>query len=179
MHINYYDEPWEFFDVREFLTPQELIDLRSYMDNLPGDFDGSLRLNRELSELEFDDQSNVIAARFKELLELIGAPYNAGDHEIVLEYDKSKPGFDYKVHSDVVVKEVSFVLHVSEKGNGTRLYKELDKTGMRTIDWIPAGGGGFKNDTYKHHSFDNLKQTTVRHTVIITLRRRGVEWRTA
>lgn len=178
MDINYYDEPWEFYDVREFLTDQELIELRTYMENLKDHY-GGLRSNHELSEVEFDEQSILIAERFKELLELIGAPYSATKHEVVIEYDKSKPGFDYKIHSDVVTKVVSFVLHVSEKGNGTRLFKELDRSGMKTIDWIPGGGGGFINDTFKHHSFDNLNQTTVRNTVIITLRQRGVDWRTA
>ena len=176
MNIEWYNEPWDHFQVNEFLNENELSSLRDYFSSLNEHWGDTLRCNVQLEEDKFDDMSTFLAERFKVLLNDINMPYNKDEHEIVLEYDKSKPGFDYKIHSDVWTKHISFVMHVSEYGNGTRLYKELDKSGMRTIDWTPGGGGGFVNEGH-HHSFDNLNQSTIRHTVIMTLRVRGGDWR--
>lgn len=189
MDIIWYKEPWEHFEVRNFLTTEELKEVREFFDTLPLP-DGKTgeneqekyRLNRYVDPENFHSRNDIdtmIQNRFIDLLKSVGAGWNAAKDEIHLEYDRIFPGFDWPIHNDLWTKRVSFILHVSDTGHGTRLYENHDGSGRkRTVNWLPGGGGGFVRDDHTHHSFDTLEDTDIRKTVILTSRIKGADWRT-
>ena len=187
MELIWYKEPWEHFEVKNFLTESELQDVRDYFSTLSmpngingGNDIGKFRHNLHLhpnNREKHNSVSELISKRFVELLIKTPMGWNPTKDEIHLEFDRIYPGFEWPIHNDMESKRLSFILHVSENGHGTRLYEEFDGTGenKRTVNWIPGGGGGFIRGNRTFHSFDTLEDDSIRHTVILTSRIKGSE----
>lgn len=188
MELIWYNEPWEHFEVKDFLSPEELQVQREYFSNLsvPDGKTGKDRIEKyrhnnyhkpEYRE-NWDRNTKFLEHRFINLLNQIPAKWNPAQDEVHIEYDRIYPGFEWQIHNDVWTKRVSFILQISEYGHGTRLYEKFDGSGKkRTVNWIPGGGGGFIRGDETHHSFDTLEDSTIRQTVILTSRQKGTNWR--
>ena len=201
MELIWYKEPWEHFEVKNFLSESELQEVRKYFSKLhqpTGIIDSgstsrknviaayrcNTEWNSEQTPSANDHMTQFLFHRFKQLLEILNSDessnysgFDSAKHVLHLEYDRIYPGFEWQIHNDLWTKQVSFILHVSEYGHGTRLYQNADGSGTkRTVNWIPAGGGGFMRGDETHHSFDTLDDNTIRHTIIFTSRLKGVDW---
>lgn len=182
MKVNWISEPWEHFEVEDFVSPEQLSDLRDYFKTLSvPDGVTPLNYNPDITKYrhnyyinsgneKLDPISAMLQQRFIKLLKTVHE-WSSAKYEIHIEYDRIYPGFEWKIHNDLDTKVVSYILHVSDKGHGTRLYENSDGSGSkRTVKWIPGGGGGFVRQDNSHHSFDTLEDSTIRNTVILTSR---------
>tara|TARA_B100000035_G_C20795834_1_gene463214 strand:+ start:81 stop:668 length:588 start_codon:yes stop_codon:yes gene_type:complete len=181
MKLIWYKEPWEHFEVENFLSEGELQDVRDYFSTLsvPDGKVGKNKLGRyrhntyvypDHPEIH-NDICKMLSKKFIRLLRGTSAKWDHNTDEIHIEFDRIYPGFKWPIHNDMWTKRVSFILHISEHGHGTRLYQNADGSGTkRTVNWIPGGGGGFVRSDISHHSFDTLDDNSVRQTVILTSR---------
>ena len=174
MKLDWYDTPWQHFEVNNFLSENELQDVRQYFSTLsvPQSGNDHLRHNTIISPVcEKNAISKIISDRFIELLNQTPVKWDESKLEIWMEYDRIYPNFGWKIHNDLDTKLVSFILHISDKGTGTRLFENEDGSGdKRIVNWIPGGGGGFVRGDKTWHSFDTFEHDTMRHTVILTAR---------
>ena len=187
MKINYYNDPWDHFEVKDFLTEAEFNKVKALFKALPEPQNFLDRVTEwwdENGEEQASQYPNgveihrLLISRFSELLEKLPISYDKDECSIHIEFDKISPEFEWPIHNDVWIKLVSVIIHISDTGNGTRLYSENDEnTLVRTVNWIPRGGGGFIRDEHKYHSFDTLDTDTNRETIILTLRE-NKDWQT-
>lgn len=186
MELIWYKEPWEHFEIKNFISESELQDVRNYFSTLsiPDGKTGKDDIEKyrhntyfKAFEHDFDDVSEMLTNRFIDLLKSTPIGWNKNKDEIHLEFDRIYPGFEWPIHNDLWTKRLSFILQVSKKGHGTRLYENADGSGIkRTVNWIPGGGGGFIRGNETFHSFDTLDDNTIRQTVIFTSRIKGADW---
>ena len=194
MKVEWISKPWEHFEVKGFVSSEELSTLRDYfetlsipdgvtplesiegkqyqMDGIPDVTKYRHNLCIHPGNWRSDPITKMLCERFIELLNMVHE-WNT-KYEIHVEYDRIYPGFEGKIHNDYHTKVLAFILHVSEQGHGTRLYENYDGSGnKRTIKWIPGGGGGFFGSrNTSHHRFDTLDDSTVRNTVMLTCRKK-------
>lgn len=175
MDVIRYNKPWKHFEVRDFLTSEELVEARTYFDTLSmpdgvtGDTDR--KRNRHtlhiLPEMPKDSFTVKVIDRFKELCSVVST-YSDEEDDIQIEYDRMYPGWSWHIHQDDRVKKLSFIVHISEQGKGTNLYLREDGRGLkRQIIWSPGGGGGFAWQEGSWHSWNNPLDT-IRKTILIT-----------
>ena len=176
MDIVYYNKPWKHFEVRDFLTSEELTEARAYFDTLsmPDGITGDTDRKRNrhtlhiLPEMPKDSFTVKVIERFKELCSVVST-YSDEEDDIQVEYDRMYPGWGWHVHQDSSIKKLSFIVHISEQGHGTKLYLREDGRGFkREITWSPGGGGGFTWREGSYHSWDTKKDDTIRKTILIT-----------
>ena len=181
MDVIRYNKPWKHFEVRDFLTSEELVEARTYFDTLsmPDGVTGDTNRKRNrhtlriLPDMEKDSFTTKVIDRFKELCTIIST-YSDEEDDIQVEYDRMYPGWSWHIHQDDSVKKVSFIVHISEKGHGTKLYHREDGRGFkREVTWCPGGGGGFLNKEGTYHSWDTKKDDTIRKTILITKLQKG------
>lgn len=174
MTITFHTKPWDYFTVADFLNKEELLYIRkelhsmaSYEENYKEE---GLRLNSPISLNNRKGIWNIVVPKFEELCNKVDS-IDKKKEQVVVEASIIKPGFNYQVHNDRFTKTLSFVLHISENGHGTRLYENAEGTGTQsTMKWIPGGGGGFVRQEHKYHSFDTLEDTSSRYTLLLTKR---------
>ena len=175
MKIIHSEKPWKHFEVYGFINPKELIEVKkaySYIGSPNSDLkrrthymDMSTRHPKLIKQVH-----SMLSSKFKKLCKAVDS-WDDNQDEIFIEFDQILPGFSYPIHNDVWTKTLTFVLHISDINYGTRLYvNEDDKVPVKTMKWIPGGGGGFKRFDYCYHSFDTLDDTSTRQTVVITRR---------
>ena len=178
MIIHWQYEPWKHFEVRDFLTSEELQEVRNYFDTLsmPDGITGKdhRQQNRHTEYFtptrELNAVSAMIKSRFIELCQVVDS-WNENEEEIHIDYERMYPGFEWHMHRDQFTKKISFILHISESGTGTRIHEKEDGSGAnRTAAWIVGGGNGFLNKDNTWHNFDVLDDKEVRKTVCITKR---------
>ena len=178
MDINHYNKPWKHFEVSNFLTSEELQKVRSYFDTLsvPDGITGEdYRQQNRHTTYHIPSHTNnsltdMIRNRFIELCKKVDF-YDPEEEEIHVDYERMYPGFTWHMHRDQFTKKISFILHISESGTGTRIHEKKDGSGdNRTAAWIVGGGNGFVNKDNTWHNFDVLDDTEIRKTVCITKR---------
>lgn len=174
MTISYFSNPWEFFTVRDFLNTNELLFIRKELDIISSYQDSyqekGKRINIAINSNKYSSVFNLVAPKFKQLCNTVDK-IDEDKEEIIVEVSIIKPGFSYAIHNDRFTKTLSFVLHISEYGHGTRLYENVEGGGLcTTMDWIPGGGGGFIRHDSHYHSFDTLEDTSLRQTILLTKR---------
>jgi len=181
MIIHWEYKPWKHFEVRDFLTSEELVEGRAYFDTLSmpdgttGDTDR--KRNRHtlhiLPEMPKDSFTVKVVERFKELCSIVST-YSDDEDDIQIEYDRMYPGWGWHIHQDSSIKKLSFIVHISEQGHGTKLYAREDGRGFkRQVAWSPGGGGGFAWQEGSYHSWDTKKDDTIRKTILITKLKKG------
>ena len=182
MNITFFDNPWQHFEVTDFLSTDELQEARKV-------FRGIGIPDKETPRLPFEiNPKNVMREKMREVYNFLVPKFiylcnevdsfDENTEEIIIEADTIYPGFEYPIHNDLWTKKLSFVLQISEKGTGTRLYEYSDGSGnKRTVNWVPGGGGGFIRNKIHWHSFDTLVDDTIRQTFILTKRHKDVDHR--
>jgi len=175
MDIIQYNKPWKHFEVRDFLTSEELTKARAYFDTLsmPDGITGDTERKRNrhtlhiLPEMPKDSFTVKVIERFKELCSIVNT-YSDEEDDIQVEYDRMYPGWSWHIHQDDRVKKLSFIVHISEQGKGTNLFAREDGRGLkRQVTWRPGGGGGFAWTEGSYHSWNNPLDT-IRKTILIT-----------
>lgn len=180
MKIIHSDKPWNHFEVYGFLNSKEIAQVKSLYSHIwyPDEttkrstyfIDTNMRHPEEVMQVH-----SMLSAKFKKLCKAVDS-WDDDRDEIFIELDQILPNFNYPIHNDIWTKTLTFVLHISDSGHGTRLYvNEDDETPFKTMKWIPGGGGGFKRFDYCHHSFDTLEDSFIRQTVVITRRFKGAK----
>ena len=174
MTITFFTSPWDYFTVTDFLNEEELLYIRKEFDNIASYEEGykeeGLRLNFPISLNNRKGIWNIVAPKFIELCNKVDS-IDEKKEGVVVEASIIKPGFNYVIHNDRFTKTLSFVLHISEDGHGTRLYENAEGTGTQsTMEWIPGGGGGFIRQKHHYHSFDTLEDSSLRYTLLLTKR---------
>ncbi len=167
MKVIQHSEPWEHFEVYDFLDPSDFNSVKTYAESLPVNADRTMNVLR--SGYVHDMLSR---AMYKLLKEIKYSPL--AEHEITVQLDAIKPGWAYnKIHADNPKKWVTFVMALSDEGTGTHLYTTDQQTLVKTTEWIPNGGNGFirKEDTW--HDFDAKGLTDIRRTAIVMLAEKG------
>lgn len=187
MQIINYSDPWDHFEIENFLSESEFEQVKIFFGSLPEPGPANDRMNvywntngEELASGHANGPAirKILMDKFAKLLSLLSVEYTLDTHSIHIEFDKISPGFEWQIHNDLWTKAVSVIIHVSDKGHGTRLYSEPNKESLvRTVNWIPRGGGGFIRGDHTHHSFDTLEDDTIRETIILTLRV-NKDWKT-
>ena len=181
MDIIRYNKPWKHFEVRDFLTSEELSEARAYFDTLsmPDGITGDTERQRNrhtlhiLPKMPKDSFTAKVIDRFKELCSIVST-YDPLKNDIQVEYDRMHPGWSWHIHQDDSIKQLSFIVHISEYGHGTKLYHREDGRGFkREVTWSPGGGGGFNWLKDSFHSWDTFKDDTIRKTILITKLEKG------
>lgn len=167
MRVVRHDNPWDHFEVHDFLDPAEFNSVKIFAENQP------VISDRTMTVLRSGYVHDILARAMYKLLDEI--KYSAlMEHEITVQLDAIKPGWAYdKIHSDNPKKWVTFVMAISDEGTGTQLYTKDQQTLVKTTDWIPNGGNGFirREDTW--HDFDAKGLTDIRRTAIVMLAEKG------
>lgn len=168
MKVIKHSDPWDYFEVHEFLSQQDFHAVRVYAEN-----QHVQNVDRTMHVLRSGYAYDIMATAMRELCAEIEFDIT-DDMEITIQLDTIKPGWAYnKVHSDNEKKYVTFVMAISDTGTGTHLYTCDKSTYVKTTDWIQNGGNGFirKDDTW--HDFDSKGLTDLRRTAIIMVAQKG------
>jgi hypothetical protein len=167
MKVIQHSEPWEHFEVHDFLDSSDFNSIKIHAESLP------LNADRTMNVLRSGYVHDILARAMYKLLDEIKYTPRVED-EITVQLDAIKPGWAYnKIHADNPKKWVTFVMAISDQGTGTQLYTKDQQTLVKTTDWIPNGGNGFirKEDTW--HDFDAKGLTDIRRTAIVMLAEKG------
>jgi len=168
MKIIHCENPWPHFEVEDFLTEDQISLVRNDFVSAksPKDFG---QITKDYNHTKFD----FLIDNFKLLLNNINYKYNNDDTEITTFYHQLSPEANYKIHNDQESKLVSFILHISDEGRGTKLYSSRDESSFyKNARWIPGGGTAFVKTNESWHSMDNLDNFFIRKTVLINLRKK-------
>ena len=167
MRISHFYQPWKHFEVSDFLSDSEHKEIKKLFKTFPDPNPINDRISHKV-------QNDILRSRFVELLKWLNIQWNENTHSIHIQLDKISPQFEYRIHTDIWTKVLTLVIHISDSGHGTRLYSTTEtfdrRTLVRTMNWIPRGGGGFLRSDTTFHSFDTLEDKTMRQTIILTLR---------
>lgn len=171
MEIGFYKSPWQHFVVSDFVNQ----DTHSVVSNLHEQLTGNpttgcrktVTFDGQVEEAIYSD----LKASFLSLLNEVGLNNIKGN--VVVEFDALGTDYKYHPHTDIGIKLVSFVYHVSEQGSGTKLLANKDGPVIKTLPWVVNGGGGFIRTNNSWHTFDNVGFPTVRRTVLFTLRKQA------
>lgn len=168
MKVIKHSEPWDWFEVHNFLSDEEFHSVRIYAENQDvHDTERTMHVLR--SGYAYDIMATAMRELCKEIEFVI-----TDEMEITIQLDAIEPDWAYdKVHSDNEKKLVTFVMAISDEGTGTHLYSKDRTTYVKTTNWIQNGGNGFirKDDTW--HDFDSKGLTDYRRTAIIMVAERG------
>ena len=169
MKITRCSDPWEHFFVEEFLSDEELLLALELVKDV-----NSLPYQRQVLTI----QNYILVDKFKLLLKELNINLTER-YKIHLEINTVGVDYEYQIHTDLPEKVFSFVLQLSEKGNGTRLYSKekifKDTTLLKNIDpdktipWGVNSGVGFFRGDHTYHSFDNLYQDKCRKSITFIL----------
>lgn len=170
MKITKYSDPWEHFFVEEFLTEQELV----YAKNLLEDFYPP-QFKRKVEIIE----NELLKNKFLNLLNSVNIKVR-DRYRIQLELNSIGKDYMYNIHTDLPSKIFSFILQLSDTGNGTNLYSKetiennggISNKGIRpdkTLPWLVNGGGAFFRGDYTYHSFDNIGHDNPRKSITFIL----------
>ena len=168
MKIIPYKNPWSHFEVEDFLTEDQITLVRNDFVSAksPKDFG---QITKDYNHTKFD----FLIDNFKLLLNNINYKYNDDDTEITTFYHQLSPEAKFEIHNDQESKLVSFILHISNEGKGTKLYSSKDESSFyKSARWIPKGGTIFVKSDKSWHSMDNLDNFSIRKTVLINLRKK-------
>jgi hypothetical protein len=163
MEVINIETPWPHFEVKHFLTADEcsLIKENFKAAETPCD-------NNPITK-HFESKSyKFLKSRFMELLDQLDFNFDEDTMKFRCFYHQLAPNAVYKMHNDGSQKIVSFVLHISEKANGTRLY-DKDQIFVKETGWHFCGGAGFFPSEHTWHSFNNLNNTEVRQTILMNI----------
>jgi len=171
MKINWHDYPFRHYIVENFLSEEDFAAVRQYhFDEVPAPKVGR---NNKRNENISKEMRDIL---YPPMLELAKQVNPKGENHPLLnklrlniEFDAIQPGYGHAIHTDIKGKWVVFVLHVGDSGYGTRLHETGDGPIVKTMPWIPNGGGGFIRSDSSWHSFDTHETDTVRRTVILNL----------
>tara|TARA_R100000008_G_scaffold28285_1_gene15646 strand:+ start:1660 stop:2199 length:540 start_codon:yes stop_codon:yes gene_type:complete len=168
VRIIHFNEPWQHFEVYDFISYNEHKEIKKLFKTFPDPRSTNDRISHKI-------ENEMLRERFKELLRLLNVEWNENKHSIHMELDKISPKFKFQIHTDIWTKVLSLIIHISETGHGTRLYsphKSFDewRTLVRTMNWTPRGGGGFLRTDETYHSFDTIEDNMMRQTILLTLR---------
>ena len=174
MKIEYYDDPWNHYQVTDFLTEEEFNIVRDYhVNNVK-----PLKEGRNVFSLPLISKEirNILSSRLYELAAQVDPKNDNSNCEINIEMHTIQPDWEHSVHRDISTKKITFVLDISEEGNGTRLYERKDGPIVKTMPWIVNGGGGFIRSDSTWHSFDTHGGTEPRRTIILNIMNATGKW---
>jgi hypothetical protein len=167
MKIEYYNDPWNHYQVTDFLTEEEFNIIKDYhIKNVRPPKEGR---NVFPSRLISEEIRGILSPRMHELAAQVDPKHDNSDCVINIEMHTIQPDWEYPVHQDIPLKNITFVLDISAEGNGTRLYEREDGPIVKTMPWIVNGGGGFIRSDSTWHSFDTHGGTEPRRTVILNI----------
>lgn len=168
MKIIPYKNPWPHFEVEDFLTEEQISLVRNDFISAksPKDFG---EITKDYNHTKF----NFLIDNFKLLLNKINYNYDDNNTEITTFYHQLSPEANFEIHNDQESKLVSFILHISKEGKGTKLYSSKDESSFyKNARWIPRGGTIFVKTNRSWHSMDNLDSFSIRKTILINLRKK-------
>ena len=166
-----YYEPWEHFIVEDLIPADEFVILQGIVtqwDKPP--HAGRIRHDLEFqTDVEFVQQAlqRHVHGVLHDLAVQSFPNLNIDTTYFADEYNVQSKGHEYMIHTDVWDKLVSSVLHVSDVGLGTHLYRSKDRY-SHTLPWKPNSCFFFVNGKHKYHSFSS--QSNYRVTLSSTLR---------
>lgn len=171
MKIKTGKRPWPHFIVTNFISDEMYSAAKQIHERMTGEPEAGKRntfpFKRRVNHYLYDE----LETNFLSLLSQVGLQH--ADGEVVIEFDALGAGFEYHPHTDIATKIASFVYHVSEQGTGTRLLTREKNPSIKTLPWIVNGGGGFVRTENSWHTFDNVDFSTVRRTMLLTLRKQA------
>ena len=174
MKVEYYDDPWDHYQVTDFLTEEEFNIVKDYhINNVK-----PLKEGRNVFPLPLisEEMRSILSRRMYELAAQVDPEHDNSNREMNIEMHTIQPDWEHSVHRDISVKKITFVLDISAEGNGTRLYKTKDGTIVKTMPWIVNGGGGFIRNDSTWHSFDTHGGTEPRRTIILNIMNATGQW---
>ena len=174
MRISHFHQPWKHFEVSDFISVDEYEEIKKLYKTFPDPKPINDRVSHRI-------QNEMLRNRFIEALKWLNIQWSECTHSIHIILDKISPQFNHIIHTDTSTKILTLVIHISDKGHGTRLYSsdkpfdnydpEMNRDRLvKTQTWTPRGGLGFLRSDETHHSFDTLEDETMRQTIIFTLR---------
>tara|TARA_R110000782_G_scaffold270033_1_gene369336 strand:+ start:48 stop:629 length:582 start_codon:yes stop_codon:yes gene_type:complete len=165
MEVINIETPWPHFEVKHFLTADEcsLVKENFKVADTPCD---SKPITKHFA-IKLRDYK-IMESRFMELLDQLDFNFDKDTMKFTCMCHQLAPNAVYKIHNDAEKKIVSFVLHISEQANGTKLY-DKDQVFVKETGWHFCGGAGFLRDEHTWHSFDNLNNTKVRQTILMNI----------
>ena len=174
MKIEYYDDPWNHYQVTDFLTEEEFNIVRDYHVNNVKPLEEGRNVFRV--SLISEEIRSILSKRMYELAAQVDPEHDNSNCEMNIEMHTIQPDWEHSVHRDISTKKITFVLDISEEGNGTRLYERKDGPIVKTMPWIVNGGGGFIRSDSTWHSFDTHGGTEPRRTIILNIMNATGQW---
>ena len=169
MEITTDKSPWPHFIVSNFLNPEMYHVAKQIHERFTGEPSvgkrNTILLKRKVNHYLYDEMET----NFLQLLDQVGLLDGSG--RVVIELDALGIGFQYPPHTDIASKVASFVYHISEYGSGTKLLNNNPFSTISALPWIVNGGGGFIRTANSWHMFDNIGFSSVRRTILFTLRK--------
>jgi len=165
MEIINIETPWPYFEVKNFLTIEEydLVKENFKEAKIPCD-DNPITKHFNIRHYR------LLESRFLELLTKLDFNFDKSTMKFRCFYHQLAPNAVYKIHNDTNTKIVAFMLHMSQKGNGTKLY-DKNQQFVKETEWHFCGGAGFFRGENTWHSFDNLNNKEIRQTILMNIMR--------
>mgnify|MGYP001264219573 CR=1 FL=1 len=86
MRIIHFNEPWQHFEVYDFISYNEHKEIKKLFKTFPDPRSTNDRISHKI-------ENEMLRERFKELLRLLNVEWNENKHSIHMELDKISPKF--------------------------------------------------------------------------------------
>lgn len=154
-------EPWEHYDIEEFISDDKFDKLQEIVTSWPKTPADKRRTSmfivgdKERDGYIYDPWVyELLKERFEVILKGIDYSY----YVPIFEYNSCPAGYTYPIHVDAPEKILSLVIYISENGDGTSLYNDKHEL-IRKTEWKPNNGFLFYRYDDTHHSYES----TVNH----------------
>lgn len=162
MEITKYRDPWTFYVIDNFLPQEEFDYIQRVTKHWPDPPSKFEKFNLRLDDFKFYEETYQYykecltvkkyiqkgAKNLEQYFDLSGK-YKS----LHLEYAACGEEFWYRIHKDAKEKIMSHVLYVSEEGDGTRLFSDVQKYDEVQVDWKPNRMISFFNGRDKFHDY--------------------------
>jgi hypothetical protein len=167
MIIQKFTEPWEHYEIENFLTKKELEFTQLYISEHMDFYKKKINVySRYLYNLNHNDLLyNILKKRFYSLDEI--KKVSNEKNFINIDLSICSAGFNKSlIHSDTDAKIYSGILYINENENGTLLYTDITEDSLnKTVHWKNNKLFLFKRTEYSWHNFNNLNSETNRVTL--------------
>jgi len=177
MKIVKFDDPWCHFEIFDWLNNKDFNSTYDYTNQL-------IKLNiKKIEEYDryiykFDSKSTFSKLFLEKFIHIIKIIY-PDELKYKFEFDISLSICDnsfnlHDIHTDIVNKIFTGIFYVSEKGNGTELYNENNKTSLKkTVEWNQNKLFLFKRTDNTWHNFNALGLDTPRVVYNLNIFKKG------
>jgi len=162
MKVSEHTFPWKHWVIDDFLPEEEFKYIQTVTKKWTGPRSSFEKLNLRLDDFKFYEETFMHyeeCMKVKEILTRAAKKLEehfqvAGQYQSLhLEYVNCGRDFYYRVHKDSKEKLMSHVLYVSEDGDGTRLFSNINKDDETCVDWKPNRVVSFKANNVSYHDY--------------------------